>query len=137
MRTTPIIAAIAIAWAMPAFAETPAAKAPDKGAMMQHHKEMREKFKNASPEERAKMKAEHEARWKERYDKASPEERTRMDAHKKMREERRAKWEAASPEERAKMKAAWKEKHKGKLPAHTGPGSSGAPAVTPQDARKQ
>lgn len=54
--------------------------------------EMRQKWEDASPEERAEMKAKFEAKMKEG--------RARMEAA-------RQKWEEASPEERAEMKKKW------------------------------
>ncbi len=161
MKSTALLAALAISVAMPAFAESPIAPdagkkaewrekwdkaTPEERAKMKeaHHERMKEhheKWEKATPEEREKMKAEKEARFKERYDKASPEEKKRMDEHKAKREEMKKKWDKATPEEREKLKKEWKEKHKGKHPhgfhADHGPGSGGAPAVKPQDAPKQ
>lgn len=96
-----------------------------KNEMYQRMSEARKKYENASPEERAEMKAKWEARMKEgrekmeaaraKWENASPEEREEMKKkfEARMKEGRakmeavREKWENASPEERAEMKKKW------------------------------
>lgn len=135
-----LIAALLMSASLPMFPAIanatdakPAVEAPHHGPKGERH----QKWKNATPEERAKFKAEHEARWKEKYAKATPEEKKRMDARKahhdamkdkwdkatpaereKMKadhqariKEHQAKWDAATPEQREKMRAEWKAKH--------------------------
>lgn len=150
MKRTSLIAALLATAAMPVIAlaagtasptgtDRPAiAGKPSHEEMKAKHKEMREKWKNATPEEREKMKAAHEARFKERYDKASPEEKKRMDEMKARRDEARRKWENATPEEREKLKQEWQAKHKGgKGPhgpfggPHDGPGGRAAHDAPP------
>lgn len=46
------------------------------------HEAMKEKWQNATPEEREAMKAKHKARWDARYQNATPEQKARMDARK-------------------------------------------------------
>lgn len=88
----PLLTALALTLAAPAFAGE--AKTSPTGKPGKEHCEH---WKNASPEERAAMKARHE-KMKERWENASPEERKKM-------KERHKHWEQATPEERATMKA--------------------------------
>lgn len=55
MQIRPLFAALAIALAAPAFAQTPVAP--------EQREAMREKMKNMTPEEKAEAKAKAKARW--------------------------------------------------------------------------
>lgn len=118
--TLPLIAALAMTVAMPAFAaenavtraphgdgwqgKTHATTGPEGLAQQERraHKggEHKERFENATPEQREKMKAHHEER-KKRWENATPEEREKMKQRKAQMHE---KWKNAPPEERERMK---------------------------------
>lgn len=96
--TLPLIAALSMSIAMPAFAEGPTP--PTSNPTVQRAPQG-DRWQNASPEQREKMKAHHEAR-KQRWENATPEEREKMKQRKTQMQE---KWKNASPEERESMKA--------------------------------
>lgn len=90
---------------------------------MQRKEAMKEKWENASPEEREKMKAR-----KEKWENASPEQKARMEKHHAMMEK-------LSPAQREEVKKE-KERHRAEMKKITGrddmvmqsPEDSGVPA---------
>ncbi len=69
----------------PAFA---ASEATVMDGKQTHRQELRDKWKNATPEARAAMREKHHARMKERMKNATPEERAKMKARMKSRKQR-------------------------------------------------